>query len=290
MSTKLTLLLSALLLQSAGVIPAAAMDIPDTHKIGGFAVGTQAYTFRMFTAIEAIEKTAQAGGRVIEFYPGQAFSPDQRDRRWDHNATDEMIAAIEEQLKRFDVLAINYGVVGIPNNEPEARKIFDFARRLGIQGITTESVKSLDLIEKLVGEYDIEVAFHNHPRRADNPDYRVWDPSYLREVLEGRDSRIGACADTGHWLRSGVDPLEALQLLRGRIISSHLKDRARPEESDVIFGTGIGDIGGVLEELRKQEFSGNISVEYESNWENSVPDVAQCIGFIRGYGTAQGWE
>jgi sugar phosphate isomerase/epimerase len=69
-----------------------------------------------------------------------------------------------------------------------------------------------------------------------------------------------------------------------------LKDRARPEGDDVIFGTGMGNIGGVLEELREQNFTGHISVEYEHNWENSVPDVAQCIGFIRGYGAARGWS
>jgi len=36
--------------------------------------------------------------------------------------------------------------------------------------------------------------------------------------------------------------------------------------------------------LRRQKFDGNISVEYEYNWDNNVPDVAQSIGFVRGYG------
>lgn len=263
------------------------MEIPATHHIGGFAVGTQAYTFREFSALEAIEKTAQAGGRVIEFYPGQPFSPDKPDLRWDHNASADMIAAVEEHLDRHDVLAVNYGVVRIPAKEEEARKIFDFARRLGLQGITTESIDALEMIEKLATEYDLRVGFHNHPRRPDNPAYRVWDPAYLAEVLEGRDERIGACADTGHWIRSGLDPLESLRVLEGRVLSLHLKDRARPEAHDVIFGTGMGNVGGVLDELRRQDFSGHIAVEYEHNWRNSVPDVAQCIGFIRGHGSAR---
>ena len=42
-------------------------------------------------------------------------------------------------------------------------------------------------------------------------------------------------------------------------------------------------------ELRRQHFAGNISIEYEYHWENSVPEVAQCIGFVRGYGTAKKW-
>src|SRR5690625_1500676 len=154
---------------AATLLSSSAMEISDEYKRGGFAVGCQAYTSRNFTALEAIERTAKAGGRVIEFYPGQPFSPDRRDLRWNHEADDEMISEIEEQLKRFNIKAINYGVVGIPADEKEARKIFEFAKRLGIQGITTESENALDTIEKLVKEYDIKVAFHNHPRRSDNP-------------------------------------------------------------------------------------------------------------------------
>jgi hypothetical protein len=54
-----------------------AEKIPAEYKIGGFALGCQAYTFNRFSVFEAIEKTAQAGGKVIEFYPGQKLSPDQ---------------------------------------------------------------------------------------------------------------------------------------------------------------------------------------------------------------------
>ena len=50
------------------------------------------------------------------------------------------------------------------------------------------------------------------------------------------------------------------------------------------FGTGVSDIKAVLDELKRQNFQGNVSLEYEYNWDNSVPEVAQCIGFVRGYG------
>jgi hypothetical protein len=42
-------------------------------------------------------------------------------------------------------------------------------------------------------------------------------------------------------------------------------------------------MAGVLDELKRQGFEGNISIEYEHNWDHSVPEVAQCIGFVRGY-------
>ena len=42
----------------------------------------------------------------------------------------------------------------------------------------------------------------------------------------------------------------------------------------------------ILTELRRQKFDGNIAIEYEYNWHNSVPDIAQCIGFVRGWAAA----
>ena len=35
------------------------------------------------------------------------------------------------------------------------------------------------------------------------------------------------------------------------------------------------------------EDSIRVLVPQKGNWETSVPEVAQCIGFVRGYGTAK---
>lgn len=262
--------------------------IPDDCKIGGFAVGCQAWTFNRFSAFEAIEKTALAGGTVIEFFPGQKLSPDQPDVKWGHEASDETIEKVKAHLAKYGVRAVNYGVVGA-KDEAEWRKIFEFARKLGLYAVTTEGVNQLDMIEKLVKEFDIRVAIHNHPRRADNADYKVWNPAYVLSVVKDRDARIGACADVGHWATSGVTPLDGVKLLKGRIVSVHMKDRTAFGKSteDVPFGAGISNLKGVLDELKRQGFAGNIAIEYETKWENSVPDVAQCIGFFRGYGACE---
>jgi sugar phosphate isomerase/epimerase len=276
----------------APLLPARAeQKIPQECSVGGSFIGCQAYTFNHFTVFEAIENTAQAGGRVIEFYPGQKLSKEEPEVSWDQNASAETIQKVKDKLAQFKVRAVNYGVVGIPKDEAEARKLFEFAKTMGMRAITTESVDAIDTIEKMVKEYDIMVGFHDHPKRADDPNYRMWDPNYVLSVVRDRDPRIGSCADTGHWVRSGLKPVECLRILKGRIISSHLKDlnEMGPGAHDVPFGTGVSDIPAILQELRAQGFSGNISIEYEYHWENSLPEVAQCIGFVRGYGTAKGW-
>jgi len=263
-----------------------AAPIPDDCKTGGFALGCQAWTFNNFTVLEAIQKTAEAGGKVIEFYPGQKLSPEQPDVKFDHNAGDETIATVKAQLEKSGIRAVNYGVVEIPKDEAGARKIFEFAKKLGLYGITTESVDSMDAIEKLVKEYDIRVGFHDHPRQPLNPSYQNWDPNYILSIIKDRDPRIGSTADTGHWLRSGLDPVACLKILQGRIISSHLKDlnEKSPDAHDVPYGTGAANIPAILDELKRQGFAGNISIEYEYHWNNSAPEVAQCVGIVRGYG------
>ena len=265
---------------------ASAEPIPTNCLTGGVAIGCQAWTFNHFSVMEAIDKTAEVGGKVIEFYPGQKFSPEQPDLKFDHNATDEMIAAVKARLEKAGVRAVNYGVVDIPKDEAGARKIFEFAKKFQLYGITTESVDAIDTIEKLVKEYDIRVGFHDHQRQPKNPGYKMWNPNYVLSVVKDRDARIGSCADVGHWVQSNLKPVDCLKILQGRIISVHLHDMNEfsPTAHDVPAGTGVSDIGGILDELKRQNFAGNVSIEYEYNWLNNVTDAAQCVGFVRGHG------
>lgn len=277
------LALAALL--ATALVTSAAPEIPDSCKTGGFAIGCQAWTFNHFSVMEAIDKTAAAGGKVIEFYPGQKLSAEEPDVKFDQNASDEVIAKVQAKLKQDGITAVNFGVVGIPNNEAEARKIFEFAKKMGLRAVTTESVESINLIEKLVKEYDICVGFHDHAGAMDKPDYKVWNPLFIAGVITGRDPRIGACADTGHWCTSGIKPIDALRILKGRIISVHLKDKlAFGESHDVPYGEGVADIKACLDELKAQGFKGNISIEYEYKMENNSAEVKQCVDFVRAYG------
>ncbi len=288
---KLTLLLALAVGLGSAALTQAETRIPDECRSGGFFIGCQAYTFNRYTVFEAIDKTAQAGGKVIEFFPGQKLSKDEPNVSFDHNASPEMIQKVKDKLEQHKIRAVNYGVVAVPKDEAEARKLFQFAKTMGFRAITTESVDALDTIEKMVKEFDIMVGFHDHPKRPNDPNYRMWDPNYILSLVKDRDPRIGSCADTGHWVRSNLKPVDCLRILKGRIISSHLKDlnEMGPRAHDVPYGTGVSDIPGILQELRDQGFNGNISIEYEYHWESSVPEVAQCIGFVRGYGTAKGW-
>ena len=88
---------------------------------------------------------------------------------------------------------------------------------------------------------------------------------------------MGACADTGHWIRSGLNPLACIKKLEGKIINLHFKDlnEKAPEAHDVPWGTGVSDVPALLKELKGQGFKGIFNAEYEYNWLNSLPEIKQ---------------
>jgi len=153
------------------------------------------------------------------------------------------------------------------------------AKVLGVTTITTEPDEAaLELIDRLANEYQINIAIHNHPAPS-----HYWSPDVVLKAIEGRSKRIGACADTGHWVRSGLDPLECLKKLEGRILWSHFKDlkEKKKDSHDVPWGTGVSNAKALLVEMHRQGLKGCIIVEYEHNWENSMPEIAQCAAFFQ---------
>jgi len=262
---------------------ACAMTTAPTPQ-EGIALSVQAWTFNHFTLFEAIEKTAAAGSKNIEMFPGQTLRPGS-DVKVGPEMPDQETKALQAQLAKFGVRAVAFGVTGIPKSVTEARPLFQWAKRMGLMVVNTESVDAIDTIEVMVKEFDIKVGFHDHPRQPDHPDYRMWDPAYVYSVVKDHDIRIGSCADTGHWVRSGVKPVDAIRILKGRIVSSHLKDlnEFSPGAHDVPYGTGVSDVPGILDAYKKIKMTGPVSVEYEYNWDTSLPEVANCIGFVRGY-------
>ncbi|MCD6392694.1 MAG: DUF1080 domain-containing protein [Planctomycetes bacterium] len=260
---------------------------PPTDAYDGWRLGMQAYSFNRFTFFEAVDKTASLGLDWIEAYPGQRLSKDHPGVKTDHNMSTEMQDVMKAKLRDSGVRLINYGVVGLSNDEAQCRKVFDFAKAMRIRTIVSEPPEdAFDLIDKLCQEYEINVAIHNHPKPS-----HYWNPDTVLKVCKGRSERIGACADTGHWVRSGLDPLECLKKLKGRIISLHFKELQ--DGHDVPWGQGQNHVEPMLKELHSQGFEGAFSIEYEYNWQNSVPEIRQCVTYfnkVAGQLKPGGWQ
>jgi sugar phosphate isomerase/epimerase len=115
--------------------------------------------------------------------------------------------------------------------------LFEFAKAMGVETILSEpKIEHLQMVDRMANKYGINIAIHNHAL----PSY-YWHPSIVMNAIKNRSPRIGAAADLGHWVRSGINPLEGVKMLEGRIISIHVKDLKQPAAGpvhEVPWGTG----------------------------------------------------
>lgn len=250
--------------------------MPETKL--GWKLGSQAYTFRLFTFEEALNKIDSCKLKWVEGFPGQKIGGGV-EGTMDYHMDAATQGKVKEMLKAKGLTLNAYGVVS-PKTEEDWKALFAFAKAMGISTITSEpEEKDIPLVSKLCDENQINVAIHNHP----NPSH-YWNPDIILKAIKGQSKRIGACADIGHWVRSGLDPVECLKKLKGHVIHSHMKDlneKGNKQAHDVIWGTGVSNIPAVIAELKAQKFKGQISVEYEYHWENSGPEVAQSVANFR---------
>jgi sugar phosphate isomerase/epimerase len=260
---------------------AKAAPLPEIAATpAGFAIAVQLWSFKEFTLFEAIEKAAAAGAGGVELFPDQKLGGDHGDLKLNPDLPDDKIQALLDHLKKNHIAAVNFGVTAISKDENEARKTFEFAKKLGLYGVSTESINAIDTLEKLAKEYDLKVCFHNHPRPTS-----LWNPETISKAIEGRHANLGFCADLGHWATSGLNPLEVIRKIAPRVLSFHMKDRevTGKYSRDQPFGTGVIDNFAILDEVRKHGFAGNVSIEYETNWKTNLPEIAQCVGYLNAY-------
>jgi sugar phosphate isomerase/epimerase len=234
-----------------------------------------ARTFQRFPLFDAMDKTAGLGLKYMSL--SAAVNLDGTNATPLVDLTDEQLENIKKQAKARGLTLVN-AYVSLPANEKSCRKSFEVARKLGLDTLVGEpSPAALDTVEKLCKEYNIRVAIHDHPKPS-----QYWNPTNVLAAIKGRGPLMGACADTGHWIRSGLDPVECLRTLQGHVFCLHFKDLNKQGRNahDVPWGTGVGQCKAMMEELKRQGFHGAFCVEYEYHYDNSLPEVAQCVKFF----------
>jgi len=254
-------------------------DSVSSGSTAGFKLGVQMWTFRMFPFTEALNKVDSSGIKNIEAFWGQKLGAGFKGSfGGDMNKEDR--EKLKQLLQTKGIHIVAMGVI-VPKNKAEWIKAFELAKEFGLSYITAEPIKTQwDMVDSLAGVYNIPVAIHDHPKPNS-----YWSPDSVLAAVQGH-SHIGSCADIGHWARNGLNPVDCLKKLEGHIIGVHLKDIVKFDDTkaeDTVVGKGVIDIPAVLAELKRQNFNGMLSIEHESNWYHSVPDVI----FTKNYYDAQ---
>ncbi|MBI5380620.1 MAG: DUF1080 domain-containing protein [Opitutae bacterium] len=255
------------------VLVSAGQAAPAEPKLA-----VQAYTYRSFTYAEALEKAQAAGIRYMQIYPNQTIGAGLTTKT--HFTMDEATRAkVLELAKARGITLISYGVVN-GKDEAEWRQIFAFAKAMGIGDIASEpKVEVLPLVDQLSKESGVTVSIHNHPKPS-----IYFDPTFALATIKDFGPNIGLCADTGHWARSGFDPVASLRQAQGRILTLHFKDlneRGVKTAHDVPWGTGVSDVADQIVELRRQGFAGYLIMEYEHNTPALQSDVQRSVEYFR---------
>ncbi|MEI6239257.1 MAG: sugar phosphate isomerase/epimerase [Planctomycetia bacterium] len=256
-----------LLAIATGIVASCSLRRAALAAADNFNLGIQLYSLRGYPVDEGLRHAKELGFRFVEFYPGM----------YPLTSTPEQIAAMNKKLADRGLTISAHGVNGFGADAAANRKVFEFAKAAGIRILGADPApEAFASLDELVKEFDIRIAIHNH-----GPKHRYNKVIDVLKAIEKHDERIGACADLGHFIRSGENPVEVIRLLKGRLYGIHLKDfqDMQDKTKGVILGKGHLDVPAVFAALEQVRFpaDGALSLEYEENPQDPLADIRECL-------------
>ncbi|MEO6219349.1 MAG: sugar phosphate isomerase/epimerase [Ginsengibacter sp.] len=234
-------------------------------------IGIASYTFRKLSVeetIKAIQRLSLHYVSIKDFHLALDSTTDER-------------KAVIQKFTKAGITPLSCGNITMQNDEKDIRRAFEYARDCNLPTIVcSPDPGSMAILDKMVKEYDIKLAIHNHGPE----DKRFPSPYDAYKAVQGFDKRIGLCIDVGHTARAKVNPAEAIIKCRERLYDLHIKDIDTTESQGTTIegGRGVLDLPEILHSLLKIKYDRLVSIEYEG-WENDpLPAVAETVGYIKG--------
>jgi sugar phosphate isomerase/epimerase len=237
----------------------------------GLKVGVASYSLRKLNLDATITAIKRTGLRYVSI----------KDMHLPMKSTAEERKGVAKKFRDAGIEPLSCGVISIENNEDSARLAFEYAKDCGIPTIVcSPDPQSLPILDKMVKEYDIRLAIHNH-----GPGDKRWPSPYdVMAGVEKFDARIGCCIDVGHTARAGVNPVEAIVKCKERFFDMHLKDLAAagPNAAPVEVGRGVLDVRGMMKALLEIKYVHLVSFEYEKDADDPRPGLGESVGYVKG--------
>ena len=240
-------------------------------------VGIALYSFNLFPFFESLKKADSAEVKFVEGFSFHALKGEFKDSTMENLSS----SGIRRMKKILNDRGIKMKSMYVGGAEDAAgwKRYFEMSKILGMDFLVAEPKKEhWNLLDSLGEIYKVKIAIHEHAKGSS----MYWHPDSVLAAIKGHKN-IGACADLGHWTRSGLDPIKCLRQLRGHILGIHLKDvsKAEIEGEDVIVGKGVIDFSNVIKELKAQNFTGMIYMECEHKMSDNVPDIIESIHYFK---------
>ncbi len=235
----------------------------DENPYGAFKMGVQSYTFRSIKTLDdVLTRVKELGLKNIEFYPGHMPMTSDAAK----------IAEYKEKLAAAGITAMAYGVHSFGEKPDDNRKMFEFAKAMGLYCVSSFfKPKAALSLDKLCEEFpDIRLGIHNHGSKDSYP-----SPDDVLECVKDRHKNIGSTADLGWFIVSKQDPVECIEKLKDRLFGIHFKDFTDKGQERIV-GDGQLKVKETLAALKKANFQGCISLEYEDNKEG-LPKLLEDV-------------
>ncbi len=259
---------------------ALSLAAPRTATAAEFKLGIQSYMLSRLDFDQMVEFAKKHEIKQLQLFA----------RHLGPQSPPEEIARRKKQLEDAGLVAYTFGVAGTSPDKEENRKLFEFAKTMGMKLIIVEprEFSILDNLEELVKEYDIKIAIHNHGLKS-----LYGNPAVVKSLLNGRDPRMGVCLDAG-WIASArFNPAHVFQDYQGRVFDIHLKDKkvSASENGDVAVDTFIGEGDAKLEQLVKVAseagYDGVYALESDAGYSDPTEHIVKAGEWLKSHTTPE---
>lgn len=235
----------------------ALFSVRSVAAPSGPELGLQTWTCRNMTFDQVVNFATKHGLKKIQFI-GSHLDP---------NAEPAESLRKKAVLAEHGLTAYSFGVTRPTADKEANRKLFEFAKLMGMKVIMVEptDLTAWNNIEELVKEYDIKVAIHNHGTGS-----VYGNPATVKKILAERDHRIGVCLDVGWVTAAGFDAAEVFRNYGDRVYDIHFKDKeivtanGKSTPVDTEIGKGKANYAGLFAEIKKSGWSGVMAIETDS--------------------------
>jgi len=259
-------------LAASGFLAGAPSLAAASEEPPGFKLGVASYSLRKFSRTDAIAMVKQLNTPYISI----------KEFHLSTKSTPEEITRGRKEFEDAGLIILSGGVITFnKDDDAEIRQKFEYAKLAGMPMITCMPTAALlPKLEKMVKEYNIKIAIHNHGKSDKN----FPAPQDAFKAIKGMDPRCGLCIDVGHTAEIGVDPVGAIRECRSRLFDIHIKDMSdlTKEATQVPVGDGRMPVPAIFRELQKTNYRAGVMLEYEADENNPLPGMIKSFAYMRG--------
>lgn len=194
----------------------------------------------------------------------------------------------KELRRMYETAGVNIQLVKFPDltanlSDDEAAYIFEVAKALGAEAITTEPPLShTKRLGQIASKHRIMIGYHGH---AAVTEVEAFGRPGSYEQAFFYSPFNGANVDIGHWIAgNNVSPEPFIREYAHRITNLHIKDRKKNQGPNTPWGEGDTPIADILRLMRDQKYTFQATIELEHPippGSNVMAELARTIEFAK---------